>query len=126
LSNILRGRDFVNRIKELREEKGFLQAQLAGMLGVSQATLSNWERSVHDPDKENITKLVEIFGCSIDYLLAHSEVRYAVTEEGLAMEQAYYRIAQEAKSKGISPKDLQAMIDFLAKAKERDDSFDAK
>jgi len=53
-------------------------------------------------------------------------VRFAVTEEGLAMEQAYYRIAQEAKNKGISPKDLQAMIDFLAKAKDRDDSFEAK
>jgi len=116
----------MNRIKELREERGLLQAELAGMLGISQATLSNWERGVHNPDKENITRLVQIFECSIDYLLDHSEVRYAVTEEGLAMEQAYYRIAQEAKNKGISPKDLQAMIDFLVRAKERDDGLNAE
>ena len=116
----------MNKIKELREEKGLLQAKLAEMMGISQATLSNWERGVHNPDQENIAKLAETFGCSIDYLLGYSSVRFAVTEEGLAMEQAYYRIAQEAKNKGISPKDLQAMIDFLAKAKDRDDSFEAK
>ncbi|MCL2574928.1 MAG: helix-turn-helix domain-containing protein [Defluviitaleaceae bacterium] len=115
----------MNRIKELREEKKVLQAELAARLEVSQATLSNWERGVHNPDRENITKLVEIFGCSIDYLLKHSDVRLAVTEEGLPMDQAYYRIAQEAKENGISPQALQAMIDFLVESKQRDDDFNA-
>jgi len=40
----------MNKIKELREEKGLLQAKLAEMMGISQATLSNWERGVHNPD----------------------------------------------------------------------------
>ncbi|MCL2362378.1 MAG: helix-turn-helix domain-containing protein [Defluviitaleaceae bacterium] len=61
----------MNRIKELREENNLKQLELAEMLNVSQGTLSNWERSVHDPDRESLIKMSTIFSRGIDYILGN-------------------------------------------------------
>ena len=107
----------MNRLKKLREEKGLKQSELAQMLNISQATLSNWEREVHDPDNENLRKLAQIFGCSTDFLLGYSS-----SFESERIDRAYFRIAQDAKNSGISPQDFQLALDFLKKAKERDEN----
>ena len=112
--------DFLNRVKVLREEKKMLQSQLAEMLQVTQATLSNWERGVHNPDAETLTKMSQIFGCSVDYLLKISNIKYPLDDEGQQADQIFYRIAQDARTSGINPHDLQLAVDFLKKAKERD------
>jgi len=57
------------RIKELRIEKGLTQAQLAQTIGVAQNTLSNWENGNRQPDKDNLLKMADLFGVSVDYLL---------------------------------------------------------
>lgn len=111
----------MNRVKDLRIEKGIKQADLAQQLGVSQATLSNWERGIHDPANETLTRLANFFGCSVDYLLGTTTIRYPVDEEGMPVDQAFYRIAQEAKRSGVDPQDLQMALDFLKRAKERDE-----
>ena len=110
----------MNRVKELRLEKGMRQIELAQTLDVSQATLSNWERGVHNPDNESLTELSKIFGCSIDYLLMNSPVRYPLDEEGFEVDRVYYRIVQEARNAGLDPEDLELAIDFLKRAKARD------
>ena len=107
----------MNRLKQLREQKGMKQSELAAMFGVSQATLSNWERGVHDPDNNDLIKLAEILGCSTDYLLG-----YTPNQNDTGVDQVYFRIAQDAKNSGISAHDLQLALDFLKKAKERDEN----
>lgn len=57
------------RIKELRTEKHISQSQLGEMLGVSQDTVSLWEKSKSLPSVDIIIKLSEIFSVSCDYLL---------------------------------------------------------
>ncbi|MDR2166724.1 MAG: helix-turn-helix domain-containing protein [Clostridiales bacterium] len=109
----------MNRLAELRKAKGMRQAELAQIMEVSQATLSNWERGVHDLDNESLLKLARIFGCTTDYLLGYSA---NVEGDDAQMEQIYYRIAQDAKNSGISPHDLQLALDFLKKARERDNN----
>ena len=116
----------MNRVKELREEIKMKQVDLADMLNISQATLSNWERGVHDPDNESLAHLAKFFECSIDYLLMHSDVRYSLSADMPGMEQAYFRIALEAQNSGISPGDLQLAIDFLKRAKERNENIGKK
>jgi transcriptional regulator with XRE-family HTH domain len=59
----------VNRVKELRESKKVKQIDLAKMLNVSQGTLSNWERGVHDPDNDVLAKIADFFSVTTDYLL---------------------------------------------------------
>ncbi|MDD4000267.1 MAG: helix-turn-helix transcriptional regulator [Bacilli bacterium] len=57
------------RIKQLRKEKGLTQTQLADLLGVTDKAVSKWEVGEANPDISLLTKLSEIFGVSIDYLL---------------------------------------------------------
>lgn len=56
------------RIKELREEKGFSQSNLAMKLGVDQTSISQWERGVANPAVSRLPDLAKILNCSIDDL----------------------------------------------------------
>lgn len=62
-----------NRIKMLREQEGLKQADLAVLLNVSQATLSNWECGRYEPDQDALKVLSKRFDVSIDYLLGVSD-----------------------------------------------------
>lgn len=57
------------RIKELREEKGLSQAQLAAELGLNQRTISNYETGILEPNIQTIKKLCKYFNVTADYLL---------------------------------------------------------
>ena len=56
-------------IAELRKEKGMTQRDLAEKLNVSDKAVSKWERNVACPDIQNIPKLAEILGVSVDELV---------------------------------------------------------
>ncbi len=60
---------FSARIKELRLDKQLSQADLAKAMSVNQRTISNWEKSVRQPDFETLAMLAEFFQVSTDYLL---------------------------------------------------------
>ena len=112
----------MNRLKKLREEKNILQADLAKTLNITQGTLSNWERGIHDPDSKSLAILSRLFGCSIDFILSNSQSRHAADDviNSDEIDLVYYRIAQDAKESGISPHDLQLLIDVFKRAQERD------
>ncbi len=58
-----------NRIKRLRQERGWSQAQLGQRLGVHQKQISGYERGVHVPSAEMLAKISEVFDVSLDYLI---------------------------------------------------------
>lgn len=60
---------FNNRIKELREERGLSQRELANKTGIKQANISRWEAGLVVPNIIDIWTLAEFFDCSIDYLV---------------------------------------------------------
>ena len=57
------------RLKELRKSRGFTQAELAGRLGVPQATYSSWETERTQMDYKTLIRMSVIFGVSVDYLI---------------------------------------------------------
>ena len=59
----------MKRIKELREEKGLSQVQLAKEIGVAQRTISGYEIGAREPDIATIKKLCKFFDVSAGYLL---------------------------------------------------------
>lgn len=61
------------RLKELRIKKGLSLLELSLLVGVSDQTISNWERGKNEPNIENIIKLANIFNVSIDYLLGRTD-----------------------------------------------------
>ncbi len=66
---------FGERLKSLREEKGFTQQDIANILGVGRATIAGYETKGKQPDYEKLMKLAEFFNCSIDYLLGRTNQR---------------------------------------------------
>lgn len=56
------------RIKELRQERGLGQADLARCMGVFQSTVSNWETEIALPKARDIPLLANVLGVSIDDL----------------------------------------------------------
>lgn len=61
------------RLKELREEKGLSQMQLAKEIGVKQQTISNYEAGEREPDIRTIKKLCKFFNVTAGYLLGIEE-----------------------------------------------------
>lgn len=63
------------RIKELRTEKNYTQAQLAEILEISQQNISKYENCKLEPDITTLSKLADFFKVTIDYLLERSDIR---------------------------------------------------
>ncbi len=57
------------KIKALRQEKGFTQPQLAKLVGVSNGIISIWENNINEPKATYIKKLALVLEVSADYLL---------------------------------------------------------
>jgi len=57
-----------DRIRQLRQERRWTQAQLAEKLGVHQKQVSAYERAVHAPSTNVLIKLAEAFDITLDYL----------------------------------------------------------
>ena len=58
------------RIKDLRQQLGLTQAELADKVGFTSQTVSNWESGLREPDIDALVKLSSLFSVSLDYLLS--------------------------------------------------------
>lgn len=64
-----------NRIKELRNERGLRQEDLAGKINVSQQTVSRIESGENSLPADLLIHLSKFFHVSADYILKLSDVR---------------------------------------------------
>ncbi len=71
---------FANRLKSERESKGWTQEQFAEILGVSNGTVSGYERNYREPDFDTLIKIARQLNVSIDYLLGNSDIRNPLIE----------------------------------------------
>ncbi len=63
----------ITRLKELRQQAGLRQVDLAQKLGIAQNTLSYWEQGKCDIDIESLRNIADYFSCTVDYLLCREE-----------------------------------------------------
>jgi len=61
-----------SRIHELREGRGITQADLARLLKVTAACISNWEKAKSFPSRDLLPSLAAVLNTSVDYLLSGS------------------------------------------------------
>lgn len=75
------------RIKTARESKGYLQSDLAKLIGVkSSGVISNWEKDLNKPDAEKIVKICEVLNVSVSFLLNYygkSSFEFTPSEQSL-------------------------------------------
>lgn len=62
-----------NRIKVLRAERDWTQADLADRVGISRQAVISIEKYKYTPSLELAFKIAEAFGVSIDQVFAHKE-----------------------------------------------------
>ena len=61
------------RLKELREEKGLTQKQLAEELGINSVTYLHYEKEQREPPLSLLADFALFYGVSVDYLLGLKE-----------------------------------------------------
>lgn len=110
-----------DRIRQLRKEKKLTQTELGNNLTIGKSTVSQYENNINTPDIEMMTKIADFFDVSIDFLLARSDNRKNTKEyEQEKIPPAFIKIAKDAYDHGLSPEDIEMAIDFLKKARQRD------
>lgn len=65
--------DFPKRLKQLREQSGLLQKELAKKLHMSNAVYNNYELGKRNPNYESLKQIAEYFGVSVDYLIGNTD-----------------------------------------------------
>ena len=61
-------------ITKKRQENNFTQESLADKLGISNRSISKWERGICLPDANNMAKLCKLFDISYNELLSGEEI----------------------------------------------------
>ena len=90
------------RIKSCRQNANMSQEMVAELIGVSRQAVTKWEANQSAPNTENLFKLAEIFGTTVDMLLD--------SEEGTKQsptEQIYYLYKLEEEKKAQLKKQTQ-------------------
>ena len=62
-----------SKIRSLREDNDYRQRELAAVLNVSQNTYSQYENGVIELTADNLIRLADFYGVSVDYLLGRTE-----------------------------------------------------
>lgn len=57
------------RIKTIRQNKGYTQAELARKLNITRSSINAWELGISTPSTQYIIELANLFNVSTDYLL---------------------------------------------------------
>ena len=65
--------NFKERLKNIRQEQGLTQFDLAKQTGISQAGIAKWETGDRTPSMDCLIVLAKFFKCSIDYLVGIEE-----------------------------------------------------
>lgn len=78
--------DFGTKLKELRQQAGLTQKQLADRLWLSKATVSYYEQSLRYPSPEILVKLAGVFHVTTDYLLGIEDKKQTIDVTDLSDE----------------------------------------
>ncbi len=66
---------YMQRIAQLRKEKGLNQVGLGLKLNVSQKMISAYESGNHQPSVDTLLELSKIFNVSVDYIIGNSDIK---------------------------------------------------
>ncbi len=89
------------RIKSCRQDSGMSQEKVAELVGVSRQAVTKWEAGQSAPNTENLFKLAQIFGTTVDLLLPSQETGLSPAE------QIYYLYKMEEEKRRIEKRQRQ-------------------
>ena len=90
----------MQRLREARQKNGLTQKYVAISVGVAPPTVSMWESGAKNPNRENLAKLSELYGVTVDYLMGiDAQQSEAETAEERHLLQLYRSLNPEGKAR---------------------------
>lgn len=80
-----------DRLRRIREQRGYTQDELAELLDVGQQQIHRWETNKSDPSTDAIAGLAQILGVTADYLLG------LVEDPGQRLQEKEFALAPEER-----------------------------
>ena len=111
----MKGRQIMYEIfEQLLQKYNITPYKVAKETGVTQSTLSDWKRGRSTPKSDNMKKIADYFGVTVDYLMTGKE---NIPEEKKSpysdLKGIYLSYAKEAQDSGIDPDDIRLAIDTI-------------
>ena len=97
--------EFATILKELREEKGISQSELARNIGASRSAICRYEKGEISPDIKVAKKIADTFGVTVEKL-SGSNLETSIPSE-------YLKLAAELYKNNISVDKIRTMMDLL-------------
>lgn len=111
---------FSHRLRELREDLGLTQKQLAEMLNLTQSTIAYYENGRKMPTLENAVRITKIFNTSLDYLVGVTD-RHQALENIKEDRVSYYDNKCLSNAIGsLSADSLKELVNFIDYLKYKD------
>lgn len=98
----------MNRIREVRKAKKLSQTELAEMLHVHQTAVSQWENGKTEPDMDNLCRIADIFGVTVDYLLGVDTQSQTIDEQ---LSEIDFALSGEIRD--LNDEEKQDVLDFV-------------
>ncbi len=89
----------MEKLRELRKEKGISLKELGAEMGVAESTMSLYENGKRQPDYETLLKLAEFFGVTVDYLLRGDDNFERLPEELVILNRNAKKMSPEKRQK---------------------------
>ena len=66
--------EFAHRLRRMYKRRGYNQKRFAEALGVSEMTISNYQKCKRTPDAAMLTNMATVLNCSVDDLIPIGEI----------------------------------------------------
>jgi transcriptional regulator with XRE-family HTH domain len=115
--------DIAANIKQLREQHGLIQKQVAAELGIGYSNYNKMENGLREPSVDELQKLAKLFGITVDELINPEDKtpKEVVIEDKTALEQVRLIAELDEKDKSLIFSIIETMLtkkkfkDFFAK-----------
>lgn len=107
------------RITKARKRKGYSQKKLAGLSGVTEASLSRYENGLREPKPSTLNKIADVLEVTTDYLLGRTDIVQGVVMDkknlGVAkkLDKEYMNIAIRMQMHDVDPDKMNKLVDVF-------------
>lgn len=100
--------------EQLLQKYNVTPYKVAKETGITQSTLSDWKRGRSTPKSDNMKKIADYFGVSVDYLMTGNDEKPEERPNPFSgIKGIYLSYAKEAQDSGIDPDDIKLAIDTI-------------
>lgn len=100
--------------EQLLQERGITAYKVSKETGVTQSTLSDWKRGRSTPKTDNMKKIADYFGVTVDYLMTGEESKDYSTELS-----SVETLAAHFEGEELSEEEMEEIMNYVQFVKSR-------